>query len=69
MFRKAVVNGVWLHFQDFINEEDMKKGLHVKRVMDAAKKAKRKIRIHGTKIIRELAPYKYHVRADFKVLS
>ncbi|MCX6742075.1 MAG: methyltransferase domain-containing protein [Candidatus Pacearchaeota archaeon] len=64
-----VKKGTIVHFQDFINEQDMKKGIHIKRVLDAAKKAKRKVEIHSTKIIRELAPYKYHVRVDFKVLN
>jgi len=65
----VVKKGTIVHFQDFINEQDFVKGVHIKRVMDAAKKAKRKVEIHGTKIIRELAPYKHHVRVDFKVLS
>jgi tRNA G37 N-methylase Trm5 len=65
----VVKKGTIVHFQDFISEEEMKKGIHVKRVMDAAKKAKRKVDIHGTKIIRELGPSKYHVRVDFKVLN
>lgn len=65
----VVKKGTIVHFQDFITQDEMKKAVHVKRVLDAAKKAKRKIEIHGTKIIRELAPYKHHVRVDFKVLN
>ncbi len=62
--------GTVIHFQDFINQKEIEKGKNIpkKRVLDAAKKAGKKIKIRGFKILRELAPYKYHVRIDFKVL-
>jgi len=44
------------------------KKISEKRVLDAAKQAGKKIKISEFKILRELAPYKYHVRVDFKII-
>ncbi len=60
--------GTIVHFQDFVKKEELEKKVSEKRVQDAAKRAKMKIRILGFNILRELAPYKYHIRLDFKIL-
>ncbi|MEM4152663.1 MAG: methyltransferase domain-containing protein [Candidatus Pacearchaeota archaeon] len=53
-----------IHFYDFVKSfyESFNK------INDAAKKAKNAVEILGFKKVREIAPYKFHVRIDFKKL-
>jgi tRNA (guanine37-N1)-methyltransferase len=60
--------GTIIFFQDFLMKQELDKGVHIKRINVVAKKAKKKVKILGTRILRELAPYKYNIRVDFKVL-
>lgn len=58
--------GTIIHYYDF----EIKKKIHeiIDTVEKEAKKAKRKIKIIDFTPIREIAPYKYNMRLDFKVL-
>jgi tRNA (guanine37-N1)-methyltransferase len=58
--------GTLIHYYDF----EIKKKIHeiIDLVEKEAKKAKKKIKILDFKPIREIAPYKYNVRLDFKVI-
>lgn len=60
--------GTIVHFHDFVKDDEFKKKISYKRILDAAKIKRKKVKIMGMKILRELAPYKYNVRVDFKVL-
>lgn len=55
-----------IHFYDFLREHEIPH-VAIERIREAAKKAKRKIRVLKWKKVGEIAPYKYRVRADFKV--
>ena len=60
--------GSIIHFQDFVKLDEFKSKISEKRILDSAKKAKLRVKIFDTRILRELAPYKYHIRVDFKVM-
>jgi tRNA (guanine37-N1)-methyltransferase len=64
----AAKKGTIIHFQDFVNQKEIDKDISRKRVLEAAKSSRKKVRISDFKILRELAPYKYHVRVDFRLL-
>jgi len=58
--------GTIIHFYDFVQEKDIEK---VKdKIRKAAKKAKKKVKILKVKKIREIAPYKSHIRIDFQII-
>ena len=59
--------GCVAHFHDFLHEEEIPAAA-INRIGVEAKKAKRKIKILGWKKIGELAPHKFRVRIDFKIL-
>ena len=60
--------GTIIHFQDFVKEPEIINKVSEKRILDAARKAKRKVKILDIKFLRELAPRKHNIRVDFKVL-
>jgi tRNA (guanine37-N1)-methyltransferase len=60
--------GTIIHFQDFVTEEEIIKKVSEHRILDAAKKSKKKVKIQSMKFLRELAPRKHNVRVDFKIL-
>jgi len=62
----AAKSGTIIHFYDFLKDEEFPKKA-VEKINEAAKKSGRKIKIIGWKKVREIAPYKYHVRIDFRI--
>ncbi|MCL6500529.1 MAG: methyltransferase [Candidatus Pacearchaeota archaeon] len=56
--------GTTIHFYDFVKSFDEA----LEKIDKAAGNAKRAVEIIGAKKVREIAPYKYHVRIDFKIL-
>jgi len=63
----ASKKGTMIHFYDFIDAKNFPKE-SVDRINEAARKARKKTRIIASKKIREIAPYRNHVRVDFKVV-
>lgn len=59
--------GTIVHFHGFLSEEEIPM-VAIEKIKEAAKKAKRKVKILRWKVIGELAPYKYRARIDFKIL-
>jgi len=58
--------GTVIHFYDFLKKENIKE---VKaKIEKEAKKARKKVRIMKVKKVREIAPYKYHIRVDFRII-
>ena len=57
-----------IHFHDFLKEQDIK-SVKEKIEIEAkkARKIKKNIKILGIKKVREIAPYKYNIRVDFKI--
>ena len=55
-----------IYYYDFCKNDEIENV--VSRVKDEAKKAKKKIKILKVKKAGEIAPYKYRIRVDFKVL-
>lgn len=62
----AAKKGCIIHFYDFLREHEIPHTT-VECIREAAKKARRKVKILGWKKAGEIAPYKYRVRVDFKV--
>lgn len=62
----AAKKGCIIHFYDFSREHEIPH-VAVERIREAAKKARRKVKILEWKKVGEIAPYKYRVRVDFKV--
>jgi len=62
--------GTIIHFYDFVQNRDLLelKKILKKKMENTAKKLKKKIKIIQIKKIRELAPYKYNMRIDFKII-
>lgn len=58
--------GTIIHYYDFADEEEIEK--IPRTIQKEAKKAKKKIRILKIKKAGNIAPYKYRIRTDFKVL-
>jgi tRNA (guanine37-N1)-methyltransferase len=58
--------GTRIYYYDFCKIEDF--DLIVEKVKEEAKKAKKKIKILNKKLAGDIAPYKYRVRVDFRVL-
>jgi len=58
--------GTIIHFYDFLKKQNLKQ--ISEKIKKEAKKAKKKIKISRTKKVREIAPYKYHIRVDFKII-
>lgn len=56
--------GTIVHFYDFVKTIE---GSIIK-INNAAKKANKAVELIDWKKVREIAPYKYHVRIDFKIL-
>lgn len=57
--------GTTIHFYDFINKREINNVRE--KIKNAAKKSRKNIRILRIKKVREIAPYKYHLRVDFKI--
>lgn len=55
--------GTIVHFYDFVKVIDES----LIKINNAAKKAKKTVELIDWKKVREIAPYKYHVRIDFKI--
>lgn len=58
--------GTIIHFYDFLKKQELKKVR--KKIEKEAKIARKKIKITRVKKVREIAPYRYHVRVDFKII-
>lgn len=58
----AAKKGTVIHFYDFIDAKNFPK-----ESIDKIMKLKKKIKILASKKIREIAPYRNHVRIDFKI--
>lgn len=56
-----------IYFYDFLSRKEFPKAAILK-INEAAKKARKKVKILRSKKVREIAPYKYHVRIDFKII-
>ncbi|MCX8194167.1 MAG: tRNA (guanine-N1)-methyltransferase [Candidatus Pacearchaeota archaeon] len=56
--------GTTVHFYDFVKSFEES----IIKINNAAKKTKNSVELLGYKKVREIAPYKYHVRIDFKIL-
>lgn len=56
-----------IHFHDFLAKEEIAKV--GERLKEEARKLGKKIRVVSIKKIGEIAPYKYRIRIDFKVLN
>jgi len=56
--------GTVIHFYDFVSSFEEA----IKKINKAAKKAKKLVEIIFIKKVREIAPYFYHVRIDFKIM-
>lgn len=63
----AAKKSTTIHFYDFLKKEDFPKAAFLK-IKEAARKARKKVKIINAKVVREIAPYQYHVRVDFKVI-
>ncbi len=61
----AAKKGTIVHFYDFLRKEEFPKA--TAKITEISKKTKKKIKILNYKKVREIAPYKYHVRVDFKI--
>jgi tRNA (guanine37-N1)-methyltransferase len=59
----AAKRGTIIHFYDFIDAKNFPK-----ESVDKIMKLKRKVKIISARKIREIAPYRNHVRIDFKIL-
>lgn len=59
----AAKKGTIVHFYDFIDAKNFPK-----ESVDKIMKLKKKVKIIAAKKIREIAPYRNHVRIDFKVI-
>lgn len=62
----ASKKGTIIHFYDFVIAKELDKVKE--KIEKEAKKAKKKVKILSLKKVREIAPYKYHIRVDFKIL-
>lgn len=63
----ASKKGTLIHFYDFVDAKNFPKE-SIDKINKAARKARKKIKIISSKKIREIAPYRNHVRVDFKVM-
>ena len=63
----AAKKGTIIHFYDFIAEKDFPR-VSIQKIQTAAKKSRKKVKIMAYKKVREIAPYKYHARVDFKII-
>ena len=59
--------GTKIYYYDFCKEEEISS--IVEKVKEEAEKAKKKIKIAKIKKAGEIAPYKFRIRVDFKVLA
>ncbi|MGB9708158.1 MAG: class I SAM-dependent methyltransferase [Candidatus Pacearchaeota archaeon] len=59
----ASKKGTIVHFYDFVQNLNES----VIKINKAAKKAAKAVEILGFKKVREIAPYRYHIRIDFKI--
>lgn len=57
--------GATIHFYDFVTETNFSESF--KKIDETAKKTKHVIEILNFKKVREIAPYKFHIRIDFKI--
>jgi len=64
---KASKKGTIIYFYDFLKENEIPDSA-IKKIQGAAKLTKKKIKILAWKKCGEIAPYKFRVRIDFKVL-
>ncbi|MBI5148453.1 methyltransferase domain-containing protein [Candidatus Pacearchaeota archaeon] len=56
-----------IHYHDFLLENEIP-DIAIKKIQTEAKKSKKKIKILAWKKVGELAPYKFRVRFDFKII-
>jgi tRNA (guanine37-N1)-methyltransferase len=59
-------NGTRIYYYDFCKEDEINS--IVEKVKAEAKKARKKIKILKVKKAGEIAPYRYRIRIDFRVL-
>jgi len=59
--------GTIIHFYDFIAKEDFPKE-SIAKINAMAKKMAKKVKIISSKKVREIAPYRYHARVDFRII-
>jgi len=59
--------GTIIHFYDFLKENEIPDAA-IKKIEKHAKKSKKRIKILKWKKVGELAPYKFRIRVDFKVI-
>jgi tRNA (guanine37-N1)-methyltransferase len=64
---KASKKGTIIYFYDFLQENEIPNA-SIKKIQEAAKKSKKKIKILAWKKCGEIAPYKFRVRIDFIIL-
>lgn len=60
--------GTTFHYYDFLTQEEFDSGKSQQIILQEARKAKKEIRILRIKRCGDLAPYKFRVRVDFKVV-
>ena len=60
--------GTIIYCYDFQTKEEIKQNLALSKILEESKKAKKKIKILGQKLCGELAPYKFRIRVDFRIL-
>src|SRR3989344_3656621 len=60
--------GTIIYCYDFQTQEEIKQNLALSKILEESKKAKKKIKILGQKLCGELAPYKFRIRVDFRIL-
>jgi len=63
---KASKKGSMIHFYDFLKKQNIKDAR--RKIEKEAKNIKKKVKIQRLKKVREIAPYKYHIRVDFRII-
>lgn len=63
----ASKHGTIIHFYDFVAKKSFPQE-SIEKIQTAARAARKKIKIIAYKKVREIAPYKYHARIDFKII-
>ncbi len=65
---KFAKKGTIFHYYDFRTQEEFDAGKTQKIIIEEVKREKKKIEILRVKMCGDLAPYKFRVRVDFKIL-
>jgi len=63
---KVSKKGTVIHFYDFVSQQEFPKVV-IFKIKEEAKKVRNKIKVLGSKRVREIAPFIYHGRIDFIV--